>query len=178
LRQISDFQARHGHGLTLDFLVNAGHDLEQRGLARTVDPEHPDLGAREKGQRNVLEDVALGRHDFADPVHGKNVLGHGVCVGAKEEIWEIKRCAWHWPIVDQTLHRRKIQSVSLSQGKHSASNALKFVRTFRKQGQPAHGALHGAKHGALVAQRSSSACKMHWRSTAGRTGLCSTRTSD
>ncbi|MEY4254173.1 MAG: hypothetical protein RLZZ566_1643, partial [Pseudomonadota bacterium] len=28
--------------------------------------------------RYVFQDMALGRHDFADPVHGENVLGHGM----------------------------------------------------------------------------------------------------
>jgi hypothetical protein len=35
-----------------------------------------DLGAREKRQRDVFQDLALGRHDLADAVHGEDVLGH------------------------------------------------------------------------------------------------------
>jgi hypothetical protein len=65
-------------------------------------------------------------------------------LGAKEKIWEIERCGGRQLTADKTLHKRKIQRVSLSQGKHSASNALKFVRAFRTQGQTAHGALNGA----------------------------------
>jgi hypothetical protein len=58
-------------------LVQAGHDLEQGALARAVDTQHADLGAREEGQADVLQDLPLRRHDLADAVHGKDVLGHG-----------------------------------------------------------------------------------------------------
>jgi hypothetical protein len=77
LRQITDLQAGHGHGLAFDLLVQAGHDLEQGALARAVDAQHADLGAREEGQADVLQDLPLRRHDLADAVHGKDVLGHG-----------------------------------------------------------------------------------------------------
>ena len=46
-------------------------------LARAVEAEHADLGAGEERQRDVLEDLALRRHDLADAVHGVDVLGHG-----------------------------------------------------------------------------------------------------
>ena len=78
LRQVADLQAGHRHGLALDLLVDAGHDLQQRALARAVDAEHADLGAGEEGQRDVLEDLPLRRHDLADAVHREDVLGHGV----------------------------------------------------------------------------------------------------
>ena len=77
LGQVSDLQARHRSGFAFDFLVDAGHDLEQRRLARAIETEHTDLGAGEEAQGNVLEDLSLGRHDLADPIHGENVLGHG-----------------------------------------------------------------------------------------------------
>jgi len=77
LRQVPDADTRHGDGFALDFLVDASHDLEQRGLARAVGAEHADLGAGEEGQRDVLQDLSFGRHDLADPVHGKDVLSHG-----------------------------------------------------------------------------------------------------
>jgi hypothetical protein len=77
LRQVADFQVGHGHGLAFDLLVQAGHDLEQGALARAVDAQHADLGAREEGQADVLQDLPLRRHDLADAVHGKDVLGHG-----------------------------------------------------------------------------------------------------
>jgi hypothetical protein len=45
LRQVADLQAGHRHGFAFDVLVDAGHDLEQRALARAVDAQHADLGA-------------------------------------------------------------------------------------------------------------------------------------
>ena len=57
-------------------LVDAGHDAQQRRLAGAVEAEHADLGAREEGQRDVLEDLALGRNDLAHAVHRVDVLSH------------------------------------------------------------------------------------------------------
>ncbi len=74
--QVADVEARHGDGLALDLLVDAGHDLEQRRLARAVQAEHADLGAGEEGQRDVVQDLPLGRHDLADAMHGEDVLSH------------------------------------------------------------------------------------------------------
>ena len=78
LRQVSDLDARHRNGFALDLFVDTGHDLEQRGLARSIQAKHADLGAGEEGQRDVLEDFAFRRHDLADAVHAENVLSHGV----------------------------------------------------------------------------------------------------
>jgi hypothetical protein len=36
--------------------------LSKRGLARAIEAQHADLGAREKAQGNVFQDLALGRH--------------------------------------------------------------------------------------------------------------------
>ena len=77
LRQEADADAGHRDGFAFDVLVLAGHDAQQAGLARAVQAEHPDLGAGEKGQRDVLQDGALRRDDLADAVHGVDVLGHG-----------------------------------------------------------------------------------------------------
>ena len=77
LWQVADLQVGHGIGLALDLLVQAGHDLQQRALARAVDAEHADLGAGEEGQGDVLQDLPLRRHDLADAVHGENILRHG-----------------------------------------------------------------------------------------------------
>ncbi len=76
LGQITDFQARHGDGFAFDLFVDAGHDFEQSGLARSVGAQHADLGTWEERQRNVFEDVTLRRHDLANPVHRKYVLSH------------------------------------------------------------------------------------------------------
>ena len=76
LLQVTDAQACHGQRFTLVFLVDTGHDLEQRGLARAIEAEHANLGTREKREGNVLQELAFGRHRLADAVHGINVLGH------------------------------------------------------------------------------------------------------
>ena len=83
LRQIADRHIGHGNGLALDVLVQPGHDLEHGGLARAVQAEHADLGAGEKAERDVLEDLALGRNDLAHAVHGEDVLSHFGYRGSK-----------------------------------------------------------------------------------------------
>ena len=76
LRQKTDAHVGHRYRFAVEVLVLARHDLEQARLARAVQAQHADLGAGEERQRNILEDLALGRHDLADPLHGVNVLGH------------------------------------------------------------------------------------------------------
>jgi hypothetical protein len=80
LRQVADADAGLRPGLALEFLVDAGHDPQQRGLARAVQAEHADLGAGEEAERDVLEDETLGRNDLAHPVHRVNVLRHWICL--------------------------------------------------------------------------------------------------
>ena len=63
-------------GRAVEVLIDAGHDFEQGGLAGTIGAQNADLGAGEEGQCDVFKNVALGRHDLAEPVHGKDVLGH------------------------------------------------------------------------------------------------------
>ena len=79
LLQVANGQAGHGDGLALDLLVHPGHDFEQGRLARAVEAQHADLGAGEEGQRDVFQDLPLGRHGLGDAVHGVNVLGHSCC---------------------------------------------------------------------------------------------------
>ena len=88
LGQIPYFQTSHGKRFALDFLVDARHDFQQCGLARTVQAQHADLGAGEEAQGNIFQDMAFGRHDFADAVHGENVLGHGITFEAlRHTVW-------------------------------------------------------------------------------------------
>jgi hypothetical protein len=61
-----------------DVLVDAGHDAQHGGFAGAVEAEQADLGAGEEGQRDVLDDLALGRDDLAHAEHGHDVLGHDV----------------------------------------------------------------------------------------------------
>ena len=58
-------------------LVDAGHDPQQRRLARAVVAEHADLGTRVEGQGDVLEHRLVGRVHLREPVHREDVLrGH------------------------------------------------------------------------------------------------------
>jgi hypothetical protein len=82
LRQIADLGAGVGACLTLEVGVHAGHDFQHGGLACAVDAEQADFGAREKGQRDVLDDLALRGNDLAHPVHGVDVL-HGASEGVR-----------------------------------------------------------------------------------------------
>lgn len=78
LRQVADVDAGHRDGFALDVLVDARHDLEERGLAGAVEAEDADLGAREEREGNVLKNLTLRRDDLPDAVHRKNILGHGL----------------------------------------------------------------------------------------------------
>jgi hypothetical protein len=77
LGQVANFETGHGNGFAFNFLVDAGHDFQQSGLAGTVQTQHANFGAWEEAEGDVFENVTLRRHDLADAVHGKNVLGHG-----------------------------------------------------------------------------------------------------
>jgi hypothetical protein len=91
LGQVTNFETGHGNGFAFDLFVDAGHDFQQSGFAGTVQTEHTNFGAREEAERNVFKDLTLGRHDLADAVHGKNVLGHGwdaLQKGGKNELSE------------------------------------------------------------------------------------------
>src|SRR5439155_3440322 len=82
LRQEADLQPRHRRGFAFDVVVKARHDLQQRALARAIQAEHADLRAGKETERNVLEDLALGRNGLAHAVHRKYVLSHaGVLEG-------------------------------------------------------------------------------------------------
>ena len=79
LRQVADLDA----GLRARFAnilgIDAGHDAQQRRLARAVVTQHADLGARKKIERNILQNFGLRGHYFAHPVHGIDVLRHADC---------------------------------------------------------------------------------------------------
>jgi hypothetical protein len=80
LRQVADLDAGSRARLSVEVGIHAGHDPQHRRLAGTVDPEQADLGAWIERQRDVLDDLALGRHGLADAVHGVDVL-HGGSAG-------------------------------------------------------------------------------------------------
>jgi hypothetical protein len=76
LRQVADAQVGQVLHLALELGVGPGHDAQHRGFARAVEAEQADLGAGEEGQRDVLDDLALGGDDLAHAEHGHYVLGH------------------------------------------------------------------------------------------------------
>ena len=59
LREIADGEAVGQLGLAFELVVHAGHDPQQRALARAVAAQHADLGARIERQPDVLEHLAL-----------------------------------------------------------------------------------------------------------------------
>lgn len=48
MRQVADVQFGHRAGFAFELGVDASHDFQERGLTRTVEAEHTDLGARKK----------------------------------------------------------------------------------------------------------------------------------
>ena len=81
LRQEADAHVGHRHRFAVVFLVLARHDLQQAGLARSVQAQDANLGAWKERQRNILQDDALGRDDLAHTIHRVNVLSHGIAAG-------------------------------------------------------------------------------------------------
>ncbi len=76
LRQVADFDARLRTGFTFDIFIDARHDAQQGGFTGAVQAQHTDFGAREKAQRDILQNVSLRRNDFADAMHGVYELSH------------------------------------------------------------------------------------------------------
>ena len=75
LLEHADGRAGRELGLAAVLLVEAGHDPQQRGLARAVVAEHADLGAGEERQRDVVEDRLVGGCTLRQAVHREDVLG-------------------------------------------------------------------------------------------------------
>ena len=59
LRHVAHRGTLIGPGFAHELFVLPGHDLEQRRFARTVRPQHADLGAGIEVQVDVLEDLPL-----------------------------------------------------------------------------------------------------------------------
>ena len=74
--QDADGVARRQLGLTVGRGVEAGHDLEDRGLAGTVRADDADLGAGQERHRDVVEDELVADR-LARLGHGVDELGHG-----------------------------------------------------------------------------------------------------
>src|ERR1700722_6911481 len=102
LRQVAHLDARLRARLALDVLFDPGHDFQQCGFAGAVQAEHADLGTREKAQRNIAQNDALGRHDLANPVHGVNELSHWYLTRVIRS--DTEGSAGNYPRVAETCH--------------------------------------------------------------------------
>ena len=74
LREEADARPLGREGLAVELLVDARHDPEQRRLPRAVQAEDADLGAREEGEVDPLQDLPLGRDDLPEVDHRVDVL--------------------------------------------------------------------------------------------------------
>ena len=62
-----------------ELVILACHDLQQRALARAVQPEHTNLRAGKKRQPDVLENDGVGRMNLPEPFHRVDVLHVPIC---------------------------------------------------------------------------------------------------
>jgi hypothetical protein len=92
LRQVADARALGGPGLAGEILVDAGHDAQQRGLARAVDADDADLHAGQEVQADVLETLLAAGIGLGDAVHVIDVL-IGCHVDASA-VWGFRGWAW------------------------------------------------------------------------------------
>src|SRR5439155_10092405 len=76
LMEKADRDTRRRERLSQKALVLAGHDPQQRALARAVQSEHADLGAKIKRQPDILENSRIGRMHLPETLHGVDELGH------------------------------------------------------------------------------------------------------
>lgn len=62
-----------GARLAFEILVHPSHDFQHGGFAGAIQAQQADLGAREKRERDVLDDLPLGRNHLGHAVHGVDV---------------------------------------------------------------------------------------------------------
>ena len=80
LREIAHAHAIGGPGLALMLLLDARHDLQERGLTRAVHAHHADLRIGQEGERDVAQHLLSAGVGFGKLLHHIDVLrrGHGV----------------------------------------------------------------------------------------------------
>ena len=76
LRQVADLGAGVRARFAGEIFIHTGHDFEDGGFARAVETQEADFRAGEERKRNVFDDLAFRRNNFAHAVHGVDVL-HG-----------------------------------------------------------------------------------------------------
>jgi hypothetical protein len=75
LHQDADAEARRELRVAVGRLVQPGHHLQHRGLARAVRAQHADLRPRVEGERHVVEDDLVA-DCLADLLHRVDELSH------------------------------------------------------------------------------------------------------
>ena len=88
LRQIADPGALGDETLADEFGVDAGHDAQQRRLARAVDAEHADLGVGVEGEVDVLQHLLAARPGLGEALHVIDELARG-----HRNSWIVRRLA-------------------------------------------------------------------------------------
>ena len=74
LLQIAALDAVGRAGLAVELAVQPGHDLQQGGLARAVDPDDTDLGVVVEAQPDVFEDLLAAGKGLGQTLHLENIL--------------------------------------------------------------------------------------------------------
>ena len=74
LRQVADLHVGQVLHLAVVFLVLQRHDAQHRGFTRAIQTQQADLGAGEEAEGDILDDLTLGRNDFAHAEHGHYIL--------------------------------------------------------------------------------------------------------
>ena len=78
LGEVPDGEPGGQPGLAGEPVVLAGHDPQQRRLARPVGADDPDLRSRVEGEVDALEDLTVGWIEAREATHGVDELGsHG-----------------------------------------------------------------------------------------------------
>ena len=72
--EVPDARAFMRPGFPLKFLIDTGHDAQERRFAGAVGAEHADLGAWVEGEPNIVQDDALGRNHLAQRLHDVDKL--------------------------------------------------------------------------------------------------------
>ena len=69
LLQVADARALGDEAFADELGIDAGHDPQQRRLARAVDAEHADLGVRVERQMDVIQHLLAGRIGLGQTLH-------------------------------------------------------------------------------------------------------------
>ncbi len=77
LREEADLDAVGGPRFAEEVLVDAGEDAQQRALAGAVGTHDADLGAGQEGQRDAVEQDAVGADHLAEVAQREDEFGHG-----------------------------------------------------------------------------------------------------